>query len=188
MWDVEVFLYPLPGPALGHIEKWLKWVFAGNTIESCKPTWKVANLVSVNLFLPLTTQVTLSKSPNSFGPHLQMRKVDQVIYRGPSSSNSVNLPEEINCLLSDLLTGLQVSNSFCSLSPELSNEIQLCIYHICNSLIHSFIQSFFQEIVIMYPLYVFSCPHSPGHLELLAVPLIHQAFLCLCFCSYCSLC
>lgn len=97
------------------------------------------NLESVNLFLSLTTQVTLSKSPNSSGPHLHVRKVDHEIYRGPSSSNDMSPPRR-NHILSDLLTGLPVSIPFRGkfttktnfFLPKFSYEIQLCSDHICN--------------------------------------------------------
>lgn len=123
-----------------------------------------------------------------------MGKFDQVICRDPSSSNSVNLPQERNCHLSGLLTGLSFLILFVHYCRK--GKIQLWFYHICNTAhetihkwaicllffayhhIHSFNHSFKKYLLHPPP-----CPRYPRHMELLAVPLMCQASLCLCLLS-----
>lgn len=133
MCGVGVSLHSLSGPAWGHIEKWLKWIFIGHTTallqNSYQKSWTWSQWTCFCYY-----QVTLSKSPNSCGPHLQMRRVDQVIYRGSSSSKTVSVLSEWNCSLSDLLTGLQVSDPFHTLTKAILWNIAILLSFLKQSL------------------------------------------------------
>lgn len=145
--------------------------------------------------MSLTTQVTLSKTSNSSGPHLQIKKVDRWPTGTPPALTTC-IYHRRNCLPSDLVTGLLVSIPFIHLPPKFSYEIQLCSYNICNGAyktihegalcllsfaychVHSFTHVFNRSLKKY--LCILHCVPVSTLSQAYAVPLTHQAFLCLC--------